>query len=216
MIQKEKITTILDEKYVKVYDLEYENGKHYLNASRRTLDELVAVKSDEEVKTMLPDAVSCFVIVKTPHDEPRLLLNYEYRYPAGQFLLSVPAGLIDPQDKNKENPLAATAIREIREETGLDIKSADKVYVVDSFVYSTPGMTDESNGLVCAVLNLDDLSQLSQDGAEGSECFDGFELVTKEKAKQLLKEGRDKAGNFYSVYTWASLMYFISDLWKDE
>ena len=44
MIQKEKITTILDEKYVKVYDLEYENGKHYLNASRRTLDELVAVK----------------------------------------------------------------------------------------------------------------------------------------------------------------------------
>ena len=58
MIQKEKITTILDEKYVKVYDLEYENGKHYLNASRRTLDELVAVKSDEEVKTMLPDAVS--------------------------------------------------------------------------------------------------------------------------------------------------------------
>ena len=65
-------------------------------------------------------------------------------------------------------------------------------------------------------MNLDDLSQLSQDGAEGSECFDGFELVTKEKAKQLLKEGRDKAGNFYSVYTWASLMYFISDLWKDE
>ena len=203
MIQKEKITTILDEKYVKVYDLEYENGKHYLNASRRTLDELVAVKNDEEVKTMLPDAVS-------------LLLNYEYRYPAGQFLLSVPAGLIDPQDKNKENPLVATAIREIREETGLDIKSTDKVYVVDSFVYSTPGMTDESNGLICAVLNLDDLSQLSQDGAEGSECFDGFELVTKEKAKQLLKEGRDKAGNFYSVYTWASLMYFISDLWKDE
>lgn len=216
MIQKEKITTILDEKYVKVYDLEYENGKHYLNASRRTLDELVAVKSDEEVKTMLPDAVSCFVIVKTPKDEPRLLLNYEYRYPAGQFLLSVPAGLIDPQDKKKENPLVATAIREIKEETGLDIKSTDKVYVVDSFVYSTPGMTDESNGLVCAVLNLDDLSQLSQDGAEGSEYFDGFELVTKERAKQLLKEGRDKAGNFYSVYTWASLMYFISDLWKDE
>ena len=216
MIQKEKITTILDEKYVKVYDLEYENGKHYLNASRRTLDELVAVKSDEEVKTMLPDAVSCFVIVKTPKHETRLLLNYEYRYPAGQFLLSVPAGLIDPQDKNKENPLVATAIREIKEETGLDIKSTDKVYVVNSFVYSTPGMTDESNGLVCAVLNLDDLSQLSQDGAEGSECFDGFELVTKERAKQLLKEGRDKAGNFYSVYTWASLMYFISDLWKDE
>ena len=27
------------------------------------------------------------------------MLNREFRYPAGQFLLSVPAGLIDPADK---------------------------------------------------------------------------------------------------------------------
>ncbi len=214
MIEKDKIHTILDEKFIKVYDLEYEEGRHYLNASRRPLDDLVAAKDDDAVKTMLPDAVSCFVIIRTPGDEPGLLLNYEYRYPAGQFLLSVPAGLIDPKDKEEDEPLIATAAREIKEETGLQIKQTDDIHVVNPFVYSTPGMTDESNALVCAVIDVDNLSQLNQDGAEGSECFDGFELVTKEKAREILKAGRDKADNFYSVFTWAALMYFVSDLWK--
>ena len=214
MIEKDKIHTILDEKFIKVYDLEYEEGRHYLNASRRPLDDLVAAKDDNAVKTMLPDAVSCFVIIRTPGDEPGLLLNYEYRYPAGQFLLSVPAGLIDPKDKEEDEPLIATAAREIKEETGLQIKQTDDIHVVNPFVYSTPGMTDESNALVCAVIDVDNLSQLNQDGAEGSECFDGFELVTKEKARKILKAGRDKADNFYSVFTWAALMYFVSDLWK--
>ena len=112
------------------------------------------------------------------------------------------------------DPLIATAAREIKEETGLEIKETDEVRVVNSFVYSTPGMTDESNALVCAVIDVDDLSLLSQDGAEGSECFDGFELVTLETARELLKNGRDKAENFYSVYTWAALMYFVSEMWK--
>ena len=30
--------------------------------------------------------------------EPCLLMNREFRYPTGQYLLSVPAGLIDPED----------------------------------------------------------------------------------------------------------------------
>lgn len=214
MIDKDRISTILDERFIKVYDMEYEEGRHYLNASRRPLDDLVATKDDSQVKTMLPDAVSCFVIIRTPDTKPRLLLNYEYRYPAGQFLLSVPAGLIDPKDKEEDEPLIATAAREIKEETGLEIKETDEVRVVNSFVYSTPGMTDESNALVCAVIDVDDLSLLSQDGAEGSECFDGFELVTLETARELLKNGRDKAENFYSVYTWAALMYFVSEMWK--
>lgn len=74
-------------------------------------------------------------------------------------------------------------------------------------------MTDESNALVCAVIQLDDTSSLTQAGAVGSECFDGFELLTKEEARTLLKNGRDSNGIFYSVFTWAALMYFVSDLW---
>jgi ADP-ribose pyrophosphatase len=55
---------------------------------------------------------------------------------------------------------------------------------------------------------------MTQDGALGQECFDGFVFVTKEKARKLLKDGVDDNGHFYSVYTWAAMMYFLSDMWK--
>ena len=163
---------------------------------------------------MLPDAVSCFVILECKDKEPVLLTFYEYRYPAGQYLLSVPAGLLDEKDKNEENPIFSTAIREIKEETGLSFGRNDSITMVSPLSFSTPGMTDESNALVCVVMHPDDLSELSQEGAVGSELFSGFELLTKEQAMEVLKAGRDKYGNFFSMMTWAGLMYFVSDMWK--
>ena len=123
--------------------------------------------------------------------------------------------ILDPRDVNEECPVIATAIREIHEETGIVVDlSRDEVSVVNPLLFSTPGMTDESNALVKVVLKLDDLSVLSQEGAEGQECFDGFCLVTKEEALKILKDGVDANGHFYSVYTWAALMYFATDMWK--
>ena len=75
-ILKENVNVLLNEKYIKVYDLQYAPGKHYMDASRREMDSLVAVKSEENFKEMLPDAVSCFVILKTKQG-PRLLLSRE-------------------------------------------------------------------------------------------------------------------------------------------
>lgn len=214
-ITKDNVETILDKKFIRVFDLKYAEGRHYFDATRRSLDNIVATKTEEEFKKMLPDAVSCIVIIEQKGKEPQLLFSYEYRYPAGRFLLGVPAGLLDPQDANEENPVVATAIREIHEETGIVVDTKrDEVEVVNPFLFSTPGMTDESNALVKVVLKLDDLSELSQDGAEGQECFDGFCLVNKEEAKRILKDGVDGNGHFYSVYTWAALMYFATDMWK--
>ena len=216
MIRKEKIETLFDTRFIHVYDLQYEEGKHYYDASRRHLDDLAAVKSDEEFQKMLPDAVSCFVILKCEGQEPRLLTFYEYRYPTGQYLLSVPAGLLDPEDKESEHPLFSTAIREIREETGMSFGERDHIHVVSPLALSSPGMTDESNALVCVVLHPKDLSELSQKGARGSERFSGFELLTKEEALQILTSGRDRHGNFFSMMTWAGLMYFASGMWQQE
>lgn len=213
-IKKEHITPLFESKFIKVFDLQYEEGKHYFDATRRQADNLMAIKSDEEFKEALPDAVTCVVILNINGEEPKLLMNYEYRYPAGQFLLSPPAGLLDPEDAASTEPLLTTAKREIEEETGLTLKENDKLFTINPLLFSSPGMTDESNALVCAVITLDDTMQLSQAGAVGSECFDGFELISKEDATALLKNGQDKNGIFYSVYTWAALMYFISDIWK--
>ena len=213
-IKKEAVKPLFESKFIKVFDLQYEKEKHYFNASRHPLDDLMAIKSDSEFKSALPDAVTCVVILNVKGQEPKLLLDYEYRYPAGQFLLSPPAGLLDPEDTNTANPLLATAKREIEEETGLVLSENDKLFTINPLLFSTPGMTDESNALVCAVVNLEDISVLSQEGAIGSECFNGFELITKKEAVELLSNGRDKNDIFYSVFTWAALMYFVSDMWK--
>lgn len=214
VIKKETVTPLFESKYIKVFDLEYEKGKHYFNATRRPLDKLMAIKTDQEFKQALPDAVSCVVILKINGEEPKLLLTKEYRYPAGQFLLSPPAGLLDTADETKENPLLATAKREIEEETGLVLTAQDSMHVINPLLFSTPGMTDESNALVCAIVHLQNTDALSQEGAVGTERFDGFELLTKEDALRILRNGKDDDGIFYSIFTWATLMYFVSDIWK--
>ena len=214
-ITKEKVKTVMDEKFLRVFDLQYDEGRHYFDATRRGFDDIVAVKSDEEFKKMIPDAVSCLVVFEDG-DDSKLLLSYEYRYPTGRFLLGVPAGLVDPDDKDAKSPAESTAIREIREETGIIFdENKDEIFVINPLLFSTPGMTDESNALVGVVLKGHDISQLTQEGAEGQECFDGFALLTREDAKRILKSGLDDRGHFYSVYTWAALMYFATDMWKE-
>ncbi|MBQ0043064.1 MAG: NUDIX hydrolase [Lachnospiraceae bacterium] len=220
IIQKECVEAKFESRYVKVYDLQYKKDAHYLDATRRDLDNLVAIKSDEEFRDMLPDAVTIALIVKSkdesnaPKSDCRLLLNYEYRYPAGRFLLSPPAGLLDPEDAVADEPLITAAKREVLEETGITIKDTDKVFVMNPLLFSSPGMTDESNAIVCAVVELDDLSVISQNGAVGTECFNGYQLIDEKEAQKLLRSGRDNNGNFYSIYTWVVLSYFCSGLWK--
>lgn len=240
-----KIKSLFESKFIKVFDLQYREGRHYYNATRRDINDLVAAKSTEEFKKMLPDAVSCVVIWNPSDDdeksghEPCLLMNREFRYPTGQYLLSVPAGLIDREDvetisgykaqidmdnnnadsnawtiEKNNSILIKTAMRELHEETGIVITEADEVSVINPCLFSTPGMTDESNALVKIVLNRDSLNGMSQEGAVGGELFDGFDLLTKAQAKKILEDGVDEHGIYYSVYTWAALTYFVADLWR--
>lgn len=210
MIKKEQIETIYHSKFMKLYDLQYEEGKHYYCASRRELEDMPAIIETEAYKKYISDAVSCFVVLNIKNEEPKLLLSWEYRYPAGQYVISVPAGLIDPEDLGREDVYEYTAIRELFEETGIKLCDQDVVKVVNPGVFSTPGFTDELNALVYISVNRDEMPALSQSGAEGSEKFDGFKLLTKADARKLLEDGRDENGVYYPLYTWAALMYFLS------
>ena len=215
-LPKDCAEPVFSSKFINVFDLRYAEGKHYFDATRHDMTHLTALKSAEEMRQIGPDAVSCTLIVETPDAEPRLYLQYEYRYPAGQYLLSVPAGLIDPEDRNSDAPLIRTAIREIHEETGIRLTDRDRIFTINPFVFSTPGMTDESNGLVCAVVRLPDLGTINHKGAVGSEKFGACRLLTKKEAAEVLRRGADEYGIYYPVYTFVSLLYFISDLWKAD
>lgn len=214
IIKKEQVETVYDSRFIKVFDLQYEPGKHYFDATRRTKENLAAIKTEKEFKQMLPDAVSCIVILKIKGQEPRLVLSREYRYPAGQFLLSVPAGLLDPEDAQAPNPAFHAAIRELREETGIEPEEGDNIRLVNPLVFSTPGMTDESNALVQITLNREEMPKVSQEGAVGTEMFGGFELLTREEAKKILRDGVDDQGLFYPLYTWAAMMCFVTEMWE--
>ena len=208
-INKDRIETLYESRFLRCYDLQHAEGQHYYEASRREKSDLVVKKSDEEFRNMLPDAVTIAVVLHLPGNETRLLMSYEYRYPVGQFLLSPVAGLLDPEDRQSDNPLVNAAVREIKEEAGLTVKETDRVYVLNPCAFSTPGMTDESNAFLCAEITLDSLDDLNQDGAVGTELFNGFELLDRKRAQEIFRTGRDEHGNFYSLATWMVLSIYL-------
>ena len=216
VIKEEQVKELYHSDYISLYDLQYEEGRHYFDISRRPKSGVSAIQSDEEFKNCVPDAVTCFVILRKKGEEPKLLLSNEYRYPVGRFILSPPAGLMDREDRLLEDPIITCAKREIGEETGIRIGENDKVFVVSETLFSSPGMSDESNAIVCAVVDVDDYSVVNQSGAVGTEMFDGYELIGEEKAKEILRRGKDDKGLFFSVYTSLALLYFVSGLWKEK
>ena len=208
-IGEEKIETLHETRYLTLYDLQYAPGKHYFEASRRKKDSLVASMEAKEAREMLPDAVTVAVVLRLPDGDTRLVMFYEYRYPVGRFLLSPVAGLVDEKDREGGDPLVRTAVREIREEIGLTVKDTDQVTVLNECTFCTPGITDESNAFLLAEISVPDLSGLNHRGTEGAELLTGFELLTRERAEEIYRRGRDDYGNFYSLATWTVLRIFL-------
>lgn len=248
VIGKECVKPLYDAKFVHLFDYRYAEGRHYFVASRNSEDDLVAVKSDDEFRAMFPDAVTVAVILRLPGEEPKLLLQYEYRYATGRFLLSPVAGLLDAADReaacrtrdmntvdtsdrsevDREGAQTApdstgdcdfaaerikaavftAAAREVHEETGLTVKPSDKMSLITPLAFCTPGLTDESNAFAAVEITLDDSSALNHKGAEGTELFSDFLLITRDEARRIMAEGRDPKGNFFSVATWFVLGYF--------
>lgn len=213
-IKREKLKKLLDTRFMKVYDYPFKEDGHYYTATRRTDDDLVMLKSDSEYKKMTADAVTCMVVIEEDGKEPKLLMNYEFRYALGRFLMAPPAGLVDPEDLFNPDALLATAKREIEEETGIVIREEDKLFTINPLLFSSPGMTDESNAIVGAIIHWDSSRQMNHNGSLGSEVFDGFSLLSMEEAKELIKKGRDNDDLFYSVYTWICMMAFVSQIWN--
>lgn len=214
-ITEELVEPLFESRFLNVFDMAYNAGRHYYLATRRPKDNIVCLKEKDDFREMLPDAVTCIVILECEGEPARLLLTREFRYPVGQYLWSPPAGLLDPEDCELDEPILSAAAREIREETGLTVEEGDRLFVVNPLLFSTPGMTDESNALACAVLRGADAAKLSGDLMEATEVITDYRLPDRREAMELLRRGKDEDGVFYSTYTWAALMYFVSELWRE-
>lgn len=166
----EKMT---DEKFLNLYKLHAENkeGKplEYLVASRaKQVDRLKAINHEEK-----PDAVAMVGIL----DDEKIVLIKQYRYAIGDYLYELPAGLVD----NRED-IYETAIREMKEETGLDFAPMETAFSNRSF-YSSAGMTDESCSIICGEVS----GSVSTDKNESTEEIE-IVLADKDEIKRILKE----------------------------
>jgi len=211
----DELKTLLETKFLNVYDLEHQKGAHYYIATRNKKERMVLARPDEEFADMCPDAVTLCVVLRM-EDADRLLLFYEFRYPTGHFLLSPPAGLIEGEDRDSLDGICQTAIRELHEETGLAFQDGDEIRILNPCVFSTPGMTDETNAIVLMVINHPDTASLTDRYCEGTERFDGFYLLDREEALSCIRSGKDPKGNPYSAYTLLALLFYVSGLWKES
>ena len=122
-------------------------------------------------------------------DEPRILLERQYRYAAEEYMLELPAGRIDPG----ESALAAGK-RELLEETGYSARRWKKAL----FFYPSPGFLEETMTVY--------LAQGLTPGKAQPEADEKIEhnLVRLSTITQLIRSGRIQDGK-----TIASVLWFI-------
>ena len=119
-VKVKNIEKLADTKYLKLYSANYINKKGTLRnwtiASRKSIEDLNNKFFDNGEDK--PDAV---VIIAKHIEEDKLVLIKQFRVPINDYVIELPAGLID-----KGESFIETVERELKEETGLDLVKDDR------------------------------------------------------------------------------------------
>ncbi|MBV1833037.1 NUDIX domain-containing protein [Novacetimonas pomaceti] len=95
------------------------------------------------------DSVSVLLVLTCPGETPRTVLTQEARVPiARPDLLALPAGMLDGGE------FVSTALRELSEEVGVDLKVRKTDLMLLDTVWLSPGGTDEAIALYYAELEV--------------------------------------------------------------
>ncbi len=142
-----KIKKLTDQKFLNMFEITYmgKNGQYkYEMVSRRDLPEIVK-------PTLKPDGVH---IIPYSYIDGKMVvyLIKEFRHAIGQFIYSVPAGLVE----NGEDP-QESAVRELKEELGAEVVHIKRT---ERASYSSAGMTDETAEIYEAEVKLGEKQNL--------------------------------------------------------
>ncbi|KGF12175.1 NUDIX hydrolase [Peptostreptococcus sp. MV1] len=140
-----KIISVYKSKFLNVFEVDYkdkmENDKKWIVASRMSEKDY----TDKILNNRKSDGVDAVIIVgyKTIDGvQDAIVVIKEFRIPINDYIYSLPAGLVYPGDD-----IYDTAIREMREETGLILSKIDKGRTCNK-AYASVGMSDESLAIV--------------------------------------------------------------------
>ena len=139
-MQLKSMEEVLSMPFFKVYSAMYENrenghiAQYDIVSRNRNLNM-------ENLGRNLP--LSAVAILPVDPVNRRILLTREFRMPINDYLVSLPAGLVDPGED-----VRAAAARELKEEAGC---IADRIIVLPP-AFSCIGLTDETASCVIATI----------------------------------------------------------------
>ena len=143
----------------------------YYVASRAT--DISGLKVNTRKNTA--DGVIIYAVHKGETD--RIVLVKQYRYSIGDYIYELPAGLVDEGECFKE-----TAVREMKEETGLNFQPVAHEDCYSEPFFTTVGMTDES----CRTVFGEAYGEPSNAFLEASEDIEVV-FADRKEAKKILK-----------------------------
>lgn len=175
------------------YDVELDDGTHkkteYYMVSRKTKDQLRPVSGDYKK----PDAVLIALYsIDEVTNEVSVMITTQFRQPMGTYMTSIPAGLMDENDKD----IFETARREALEEAGALI---DDIEVLANASATSSGFSDEMNSLVLArVVGFD---------KQNLEEFEDIKsrLIPLKTVKEMMKDPQ----YFFPLHIRIIMMYLI-------
>ena len=170
-----KVKSLVETKYLNMYEAEYENKKKnkksWMIASRKSKKEVEDIFFNNK-----EDDIDAVVIIPIHKEEKKLVLIKQFRVPINNYVIELPAGLVDGNEGYKE-----AVRRELKEETGLDLINIDMEDSIEK-AYLSPGMTDESVALIKCYCR----GEISSENLEDDEDIEVI-MVNKEEGLDLLK-----------------------------
>ena len=190
MAQIHKVTKLTDKKFVNLYQVDGVNPKgyesHYLVASRS--ESVEGLKMNGHMDR--PDAVAVYALAGD-----KVVLVKQYRYPINGWIYELPAGLVENGEDYHD-----TAVREMKEETGLDLQIIKVDPMIEKSCFTSVGMTDEASATVYGYAS----GEITHQFEEMSEEIEVV-LADKEEVRRILREEN------VALICQYQLMHFISD-----
>ena len=184
-----KIIKQTDNRYLNMYKTEFTTRsgkeKQYFFASRAR--DVGSLKINGGKKCDGVDIVAVY--------DGKIVLVDQFRAPIGGRIYECPAGLIDGDETPRE-----AAIRELHEETGLDLEPIENPALPSRGFYTSVGMSDEACALVFGRAS----GQVSREYLEDSEDI-RVVLADRDEARRILAE------ETLSLRCALALMWFVSD-----
>ncbi len=188
-----KIEQVTHNPFVNLFDLSVENrlgnpGRYYVASRSKGPEEL---ELSSGVQT--PDGVIIYSLYGEKHD--RVVLVRQYRYAINNYIYEFPAGLVEPGEDYH-----ASAVREMREETGLTLRPIQVDTIFEKPYYTTIGMTDECCSTVYGYAE----GTISSDRLEDSEEIEVV-LADRSEVRRILREER------VAIVCSYMLLHFLND-----